>query len=315
MGVDVDSLSSQQCRHLFASKMNYHPHIVNCDAREYLRISNKKFDLIWVDLYDARGPIRDIFDPSFWYQLKSRLNTKGVIAINIYGIANHLEPYLSNTPLKAVWSLLNIEFCSLLALPHRRNTTLLASNVIFDAYDLVMSPPIDRFDLATLKLQQQRVHKAISFGTKTELIEVDKYIEFSFYYLNELQQKGWSHFLSELNSEIDLNLYFTSPLSLVRYLKDPSSGISFIDALWRQSSSLATMVPTFMGADIHNHDEPVDWYFDYLTKRGPFLANELPELWEIYFLPQWVSMCNSRPSLRSEWNMNTLLSFFRDRNG
>lgn len=308
-GVDIDSCSNQKCQDLFSHEFNYHPHLLDMDATKYLQTTQETFDLIWVDLYDSNGPVHELFELSFWRLIKDRLTPQGLLAINIYGIANHLEPFLSVTPLKYLYSLLRIEFSQILSFPHRRNTTLIASNAPFESIELVSPETLNQFDQVTLHLQAQRVHKLISFNYQIDECDVEQHPGFSFHCLNELQQKGWGNFLYELNHVPDLGIQFTSPRSLVSYLQNPGSGAFLIDTLVKYRSSLLVMVPTFLGADIHNHNEPLDWYFDYLNANGPGIANELPELWQSYFLPQWMSMYNTRPALRNEENLQKISKY------
>src|SRR5690606_2989485 len=107
-------------------------------------------------------------------------------------------------------------------------------------------------------------------------------------------------FLFDLNQQAGpvIQTRFMSPRALVEYLRHEATGPRLLDALRHLKSDLITMVPTFLGADIHNHSQSLDWYFNYLVENANQIERENPHYWHNHFLPQWASMLNSRESLR-----------------
>ncbi|MCB0340858.1 MAG: hypothetical protein H6626_10785 [Pseudobdellovibrionaceae bacterium] len=295
VGVDIDQQAIDECNQLIERNFEHHPILIADDALNYLISSKNTFDMILVDLYDSDGPVTDTFTSSFWTYLKARLNPGGIVAANVYGIANHLERYLDESPLKSMAAAAKQSLKYIKVAPHRRNTTIIASGSPLNKVYPIDNNAADNIDRLTLKTQYLRSKHLVPFF---DVAHQPVRHQFTFEQINHLQREAWGQFLAEFNGTLN-DITFISPRALVETLSSPDTGPCLLQSILEKCEHLSVMLPTYLGAEIHNRDMKLDWYFEYLFEHAKDLSTDKPYLWFNFFLPQWISMLNSKPSWRT----------------
>lgn len=294
VGVDIDSESNKVCHELYNNMLGLNLEIVTDCADNFLKNSKTKFDLIWIDLYDKVGALSITYDDNFWKTIESCLTPQGMVAINAFGIANHLEKYVEASPLKFYLHQGAKFFNFYKIFPHRRNTTLVFSSQEFESYfdNHDKLSLLKNEDLMTLKNQYRRSQ---SIDYKVSIPSQKTYLkaEYSFEYLNQQQRRAWQNFLSEMNSIISNDFKFLTAPSLAEYIKNKKECENLIKILCEKKSDCVMFIPTYLGAEVHNDDKDYLWVVDLLLSLKDKIQESQYHLWQHIFAPQMVSILNT----------------------
>jgi predicted membrane-bound spermidine synthase len=81
--VEIDKRIEQIAKKYF--QINSNVNVVVDDARHYLNISKKKYDIIIYDLYNSETPPIHLMTKEAFGEIKTKLNKNGILVVNFYG--------------------------------------------------------------------------------------------------------------------------------------------------------------------------------------------------------------------------------------
>ncbi len=107
--VEIDPKVVEVCKNFFPQVASAFDHpkveLVICDALNYVKETEAKFDVIIVDSSDPVGPATELFEAPFFFDLEKLLNEDGVL-VNQIG-----SPFYSSDRIEKVCNLLKEYFC------------------------------------------------------------------------------------------------------------------------------------------------------------------------------------------------------------
>jgi hypothetical protein len=260
---------------------------VHADAREYLRRCDRTFDVVAVDLYAADGYAEAAFDPGLWRDVRTRLAPGGVLLVNAWGLPHQLDPLVGASPQRAIVALIAKHFPDLLALPNRRNLTLIAGP------DRRTAPPNfdglrphDRAYLATLPARLSLAKIDTVIGEPA----ADAAVLGSREYMNAEMERRWTS-LTEAFREAGEASGIDQARSVPHMcITDPYVAQSITRQLLVTDPVAARFVPIAAAAAAFGNDHRVGWFGRWLVEQFEALA-ELSPTWLIETaLPQAMAM-------------------------
>ena len=127
--------------------------IFNCDAIEYIKNCNQKYDYIFLDIFNKNEPNNHIRNKTFNVNIKNYLNSKGIFAIN-YIINKNKELEFINFLNMLEKSYNNI---TILTIDDKNVFDDIYGNIYIMCYDIDLNinikPPYKLIDISKLKKQ------------------------------------------------------------------------------------------------------------------------------------------------------------------
>ncbi|MGB0454090.1 MAG: hypothetical protein ACPGJV_10290 [Bacteriovoracaceae bacterium] len=313
--VDYDGKLLAKCRSLFEKKFREIPfQTYESCAFDFLGQTTKKYDLIWIDLYlkESYSPI--YFNPYFWKLASEKLNPRGRVLVNSFGLPMHLKPFSTDNPQFKFLNFINLQFDEIRVIPYRRNMTL----VIEDK-----KSPLN-FSVPSLKLCDQMVmktfaHKYYHAEKLSDLLKIKTSSELGELKLESIDvsmRAGWKLFIEKLNDRIrDLKLkrpLLKAPREIRDLVQDEVSSLSLLEDMLKKKSREIIFFPVFLSGEVNCSELDVTWFVNWFFQNHNRLRLEMKEIFFSYFLPLITSIViNPNASSKSySFRMNQVLDFY-----
>lgn len=292
--VDICAESVFKCEELYAQSfplINFHS-IVE-DALSFLATNNKKFNTIFSDLYTSEGHLKEQFLESNLKNIKKNLVDQGVACWNIFGLGNHLNPFIKNSPLNYALSKIQDEFNFVYVVPHRRNATIIASDS-----EIQIGVPLKNVLLT--KIDQLVLDSSYIKLTNVEHSKLDTCVtaELSFDDIYRNQSYAWSKFVQYVNSNSHETMLplFMDHITFAKFIAHDENARPFISNLILGDELIALFLPTFLTAYAIEIDLDLSWFIDLISKHYVDLIKNNKKLFYLYYMPCVTSLLASNPN-------------------
>ncbi|MDF1673073.1 MAG: fused MFS/spermidine synthase [Vicingaceae bacterium] len=118
------------------------------DARHYLNISNKKYDVIIYDLFQAETPPIHIMTKEAFENIKKNLTPDGILVVNFYGFITGEKGKAARSVYKTLLkSGYNVRLMGTSNIESKRNLLFMCSNKELKANDQIIHPIVYEMDI------------------------------------------------------------------------------------------------------------------------------------------------------------------------
>ncbi len=289
--VDHDEDTIGAAKEIFSS---FFPRIlfetIHADAFEYLkRRSEKKFDIVWVDLYSKEGHVDLIADPGFYALLEGVLKRNGIVAINSLGLPPQLNPIAADTTTHLSLYHLSGLFKTVGFLPYRRNYTLMATQK--DHFPKItrgdFHPDLKEGDRLVLNIQRLRLGKMKSPSVIKPRPVVE--IPLSFQGTTLQMRARWPEFIHKLNHFGEEKIKSWKGLKeakdLIPFMQNIDMARETLHALLLERNEMAIIFPLFLSSQKMDSHLPTEWFVRYFLQCWTLIYEADPENFIHYFLP------------------------------
>jgi hypothetical protein len=295
--VDFDQRNVERCRTLFAKSF---PHLgfetMVADAWEFIESTKESYDLIWLDIYEPDSYSELCFDADFLKNLREKLTSSGVLAVNAYGIPSQFKPLQKASAQRALAYHLQNTFSFVGNLPFRRNQTLLAANTRPLFYPAQAHSDLSGLDKKSLAAQGQRLRSLQALEplkeTTTDLASESQFVEIDHHMLN-----GWQEILKRL-SEYGVTL--SAPRELLGFIQNGELCSPILVQSMLRKDDFISFVAILCAGESHIQNLDVSWIFSWTVKYHHMMAKTFPEMYRQVWLPQlWALILHPDRKYRS----------------
>ncbi len=126
------------------SLTNERINVINADSRQYVKQSDKRYDVVIIDLPDpSSAQINRFYTEEFYSEVKRILKEGGIVSISLNAPANYLSPEIRNLN-SALYKAMKGSFSNIIVIPGDRNYFLASDNQLsYDISRLIQDKGID----------------------------------------------------------------------------------------------------------------------------------------------------------------------------
>lgn len=283
--VEINEPLAQQAKRFYECHfplLNFEP--VVQDAFTYLSENKEHFDLIVIDLYNSESHLKKTISADFVQSTYRALSSKGLIFVNVYGLPNHLVPFVKNNVIPAYKSAFSI-FPFQCEIPYRRNLSLLLCKAIQPEVHSHSTLSLKLQDRLGVQIQMLRLQNAKWTESRFDDSRNIQDQDLMFKHIDSDMLEGWYSLLKNLNFYIDELDKLSKPIDLINFFLGPQAPLVFHKMIATNDPNII-LFPIFLAGEANNRDLPVDWFLDYFFDRyEDFLRLNSLSFWN-YFLPQ-----------------------------
>ncbi|NUK32091.1 hypothetical protein HT574_19130 [Parageobacillus sp. VR-IP] len=267
--VDNDLHNLSICENIFKK---YFPQINNLhfilnDAKDICNyLQKEKFDVVAVDLYTAEGYPDFTLKSTFWKDIKSLLRIDGMLIVNSFGLPFHLHPLEGESPQKKVVADILKHFNFVSYLPHRRNLTVIATDIDFNPSFTTPNVKLSNQDLSLYNMLHIRWKYRYKIKNRNG-IDSNYTSNGSKESLNNEMERRWDNLLSVLNKYNESNFNITSEnLSQLLFEKN-HIGQNITMELAKRNKAEASFIPIALGSLTFKYPNHFNWYFEWILDK------------------------------------------------
>lgn len=280
LAVDLDetaTVRSLENRNRLAAHLRFDS--VVDDAAHFLGATSERFDVIIVDLYTEEGYAPIVFDQGFHQRLKSRLNPRGHVVFNGFGVPMNLEPFIGFTPQAWLAKRLNDSWGDIHHLPHRRNATF-----------IIGPPPSTTAAVGSLcvsdRLFMDLMGLRLRYLTPTVIQDTpDVPPALDFAGIDQEVHKRWVGALPALSALLAPPLVLGKPGDLLELLDHPQACLALQERLLKDPSSLRTTLALLIAGEVNFSDRDMSWLPDWVVATLDNSVEARPRDWLEGLLP------------------------------
>lgn len=267
--VDSDNESVEKCQQFYRSKFpDIKFDVIKTDARIYMNGCSEQYDLIWLDIYQTDSYSDLYFNIEFLKLLKRRLTSKGMLAVNAYGLPTQFKPLKAATAQRECARSLQRVFEFVGAIPNRRNQTLLATAEFPNFYKAEPHSELSAIDKKSFLIQGLRL-QYLQTIQKTSENENDSNVSLRFADIDTEMRKEWSLLLHKLRLQ---GVCLKEPIELLNFIQNPIVCREYLDkVLEKKDESLINFIPILCAGEAFVRDLEVGWIFLWTLENFPKL--------------------------------------------
>jgi hypothetical protein len=275
--VEIDPRTAECARALYE---RYFPtidfEILVQDAWQFVRSTNRRYDVVCVDIFQPDGYVTDLTDPAFWEDVRSCLNGGGVALVNAWGLPHHLEPLRPPSPQRSVADAFLTVWPEARYLPSRRNLLLLSHSQPHRGLDDATLPSdLAGLDRAILTRLTGRLCLSSPLRgpcqNPTGPAPLTKSAINAEMAIRKVQMVAT---LERAAEHLGLALELRSDLSreLRRFVRTPSLAGPITEHLVAERHPVASFVPEAIAGLSYERVEGLSWYLEWIGERAAHLC-------------------------------------------
>lgn len=271
--VDLERPTLLACREFYA---RHFPSLdfrtVHADARRFLEVSQSEFDAIWVDTY-ARDAYPELMqDAAFYELLERRLAPGGFVAVNTIGLPIHFAPLERDGIQRAVAANVTRVFGHVLALPYRRNLTLIGARDPSKLHATEPHPLLNELDARTLAQFPTRLSALEPITLNAAPVPSDA----SFSEIDATIADLWEEFVAELRAH---GFQLEKPRDLITFVQNETLATIALEVALSRNAPFVTAVPILCADHMNERFLNVDWIFNWYAKNRARLGRHQRSVW------------------------------------
>lgn len=288
--IEIDDDAAKNCSAVYSKHFpDLEFDITRNDASDFLKQTEKKFDLIWVDLYLDNGYTDLYFNSEFWKDIKKTIAKNGIILINSFGLPMHLDPFRGNNGQSKFLKLMSQLFPKLKYIPYRRNMTLIIEEGSTNLNTEV--PSIKLFDQMIIK---SHILKYKNSMTLPEISSKQNCDANTFAIIDIEMRQKWMEIVSLINNYSDkynLNISrINTPIEIRDLVHNDKLCMELLDKLLETRNEKIIWLPVFIGGEINCSKLNASWFMTWFIQNRNLLKNMMSSEYYSYFLPQVTAM-------------------------
>ncbi|NVZ69845.1 spermidine synthase [Pseudomonas costantinii] len=249
------------------------------DAAHFLAETPNRYDVIIVDLYTQEGYAPIVFDHGFHQLLKRRLNPRGHVVFNGFGVPMNLDPFTGSTPQAWLAQRLNGSWGDIHHLPHRRNATFIIGPPPSTTPVVKSLCASDRLFMDIMSLRLRYLSPTVIRDTPLAPPALD------FVGIDQEVHKRWVDALPALSALLTPSLKLSKPNDLRVLLDNPDACLALQERLMKDTSSLRTTLALLIAGEVNFSDRDMSWLPDWVVATLENCADACPRDWLEGLLP------------------------------
>ncbi|WP_248751755.1 hypothetical protein [Pseudomonas sp. MWU15-20650] len=249
------------------------------DAAHFLAVTPDRYDVIIVDLYTDEGYAPIVFDHGFHQLLKRRLNPRGHVVFNGFGVPMNLAPFTGSTPQAWLAQRLNDSWGDIHHLPHRRNATFIIGPLPSTTPTVTSLCASDRLFMDIMGLRLRYLTPTLTHVTLLVPPALD------FVGIDQEVHKRWVDALPALSALLTPSFKLSKPSDLRVLLDNPDACLALQERLLKDTSSLRTTLALLIAGEVNFSDRDMSWLPDWVVATLENSAEAHPRDWLEGLLP------------------------------